>query len=363
MKFRVLPPLAAGALLLFACNGNIQGPPEEGDPGSGATASSSGTPGSGGASGSTNATGGKGSNGKGGSGSSSGGSNGSAGSNSGAGTGSGSPSAAFGTFTRLTQAEYRSTVLEALGVEPELSVIPVDGRIGQYTSNASVTPDPVHPYLLAAEDLAESLIPGELPACEAGDAEQCLQDDYADALGALFRRPVTAGEISAWATMIGTLTTGGASATDATRAVLVSALLSPDFLFRASPVASDATSSARRLAETLSYALWDAPPDAELAAVADATPAELPTLLAAQAARLGADAKATPVVARFLSQWLRVDTDLRLAEPDFATSPRYLELLAYAADALETTRRCVTSSPARAASCTRTTSTPTGSTP
>ncbi|HEY3498253.1 MAG TPA: DUF1592 domain-containing protein, partial [Polyangiaceae bacterium] len=164
---------------------------------------------------------------------------------------------------------------------------------------------------------------------------QCLEESYADALAALFRRPLSTAEISAQAEVIATLVEGGASAEQATRAVLVGALLSPEFLFRASPVAADASAKARRLAETLSYALWDAPPDEELAAVAQGTASELPELLRAQATRLGSDAKATPIVARFLSQWLRVDTDLRLGEAEFATSPRYLELLAYTADVLE----------------------------
>jgi hypothetical protein len=212
----------------------------------------------------------------------------------------------------------------------------VDGRQGLFTSNASVSPDPVHPYLLAAEDLASLLIPSELPACDAEAAEDCLRDSYAEPLARLFRRPLRTEEIAALAETIGTLVDGGASTTDASRAVLVGSLLQPDFLFRASPVANDSAARARRMAESLSYALWDAPPDAELSALSEATEAELPELLGAQAARLGSDARATPVVARFLAQWLRVDTDLRLAEDDFATSPRFLELLAYVADALET---------------------------
>ena len=47
-------------------------------------------------------------------------------------------------------------------------------------------------------------------------------------------------------------------------AVLSAALLAPDFLFRASPAGSPESSRAQRLVEQLSYALWDAPPDAEL---------------------------------------------------------------------------------------------------
>jgi hypothetical protein len=332
--------LAAGALLVSACTGSVAGPPEEGWAGSGAT-SSSGATGSGASGGSGNATGGKGSSGKGGSSNASGGSgNPTAGSNSGAGTSgtagaTGTPEAVFGAFTRLTQAEYRATVLDAFGADPNMALIPVDGRIGQYTSNASVSPDPVHPYLLAAEDLAVALIPSELPACDVDAVDECLRDNYAEPLARLYRRPVTDAELTELGGMLATVVDGGGTTTDASRAVIVTALLNPDFLFRASPVASDPAAKARRLAESVSYTLWDAPPDSALTAVAEASATELPELLREQAMRLAGDTRATPVVARFLAQWLRVDTDLRLGEAEFATSPRYLELLAYAADALE----------------------------
>jgi hypothetical protein len=241
----------------------------------------------------------------------------------------------FGAYTRLTQAEYRVTVLDAFGVDPNMALIPVDGRIGQYTSNASVSPDPVHPYLLAAEDLAVVLVPGELPACEVESAEECLRDNYAEPLARLYRRPVTETELTQLSGMLASVVEGGGTATDASRAVIVTALLNPDFLFRASPVANDAATKARRLAESVSYTLWDAPPDASLASITEASATELPALLREHALRLAGNQRATPIVARFLAQWLRVDTDLRLGDADFATSPRYLELLAYVADALE----------------------------
>jgi hypothetical protein len=41
-----------------------------------------------------------------------------------------------------------------------------------------------------------------------------------------------------------------------------------------------------------------------------------------------------PVLARFLAQWLHVDTDLRLEDAAFEASPRYRELLAFVGDAL-----------------------------
>jgi hypothetical protein len=210
----------------------------------------------------------------------------------------------------------------------------VDGRVGPFTSNGSVSPDPVHPYLLTAEDVAEALVPSELPACEPGAVAECVASNYRQPLERLYRRPLSDAELSTATSMIEGLQATGVPAVDATRAVLVFALLSPDFLFRGSPLAADGPARARRVAEHLSYALWDAPPDAELGAAAKDASLELGARLAEQGARLATDSRALPALARFVAQWLHVDTDLRLENADFATSPRYLELLAFIEDAL-----------------------------
>jgi hypothetical protein len=332
--------LVAAGLLGLGCTGAVQGPPDEAE-GSGASNPGSGATGSGATGGSGNSKGGSGSTGKGGSSSSSGGSGTGSGGTNGSASGAGGtgnpdePQPQFGGFARLTQAEYDATVDRAFGIAADRSLIPVDGRIGQFTSNASVSPDPVHPYLLAAEDIAATLVPADLPACEVEDAEDCLRENYAEPLGLLYRRELTEAEFAVYGQVIADVVEKGGTSADGTRAVLVAALLDPDFLFRSAPVAADAVARARRLADLVSYALWDTPPDSELAAVAEASSAELPELLRDQAMRLAGDARATPVVARFLAQWLKVDVDLRLADAEYASSPRYLELLAYVADALE----------------------------
>ncbi|HTV22773.1 MAG TPA: DUF1588 domain-containing protein [Polyangiaceae bacterium] len=239
------------------------------------------------------------------------------------------------TFTRLTRAEYTATIRQAFGVEPRLSLIPVDGRIGQFTSNIAATPDPVQPYLFAAEDLGAQLIPAALPACGGSDASDCIRQNYAQPFNALYRRAVTESEISSWATMIAALESSGVSAADATRTMLDAALLNPAFLFRALPLTGD-TARARVLAEHLSYALWDAPPDSAALALGDEVNPELGRRLESQVERSIADERAVVVLARFVAQWLRVDTDLKLGEAGFSSSPHYLELLAYVKDALAT---------------------------
>lgn len=240
------------------------------------------------------------------------------------------PSTVKGELSRLTQVEYAATVRQALGVDPDLSLIPVDGRVGPFTSNAGTSPDPVHPYLLAGEDVAAEVIPNRMPACEGAAVAECVRTNYRVPFERLYRRPLTDAELTRWSTMIVDLEAAGVPALDATRAMLSGVLLHPDFLFRSSLAGGDAFTNTRRLAERLSFALWDAPPDEQLETAAVGAPADL----AAEASRLSGDPRATAVVARFVAQWLHVDTDLRLANPAFEASPRFREWLAFVEDAL-----------------------------
>jgi hypothetical protein len=321
--------IAAAALALSACTATIDGPAEAG---AGGRAGGSGGKGSAGkaATGGSNASGGSGAS----SGEGSGGTSAGTGPGTGGTAGSdGPPSEARTGFSRLTRAEYRATIEQAFGLDPDVSLIPVDGRVGPFTSNTTVAPDPVHPYLLAGEDLAADIVPAELPACTESDVLACLGEDYRAPLERLFRRPVTDAELETWATLVTDLRTAGVSAENATRALVSAALLSPDFLFRATPAAGD-DARVRALVEHLSFALWDAPPDAALLEVAARPATELSALLGVEAARLAADSRAVPILARFVAQWLHVDTDLRLADAAFARSPLYLELVALVEHAL-----------------------------
>jgi len=231
-------------------------------------------------------------------------------------------------FARLTREEYRQTVLASLGAAVDVQAVPADGRVGPFTSNASQETDPVHPFLIASEELARGLVPEALAACDPDEAQACIEDTYRGPLEVLFRRSVSDAEVEALAQVVVEVAEAGASPEEATEAMLGAALLSPDFLFRTSASAAGADPLGRQRAEHVSYTLWDAPPDAELTAAAmDALPA--------QALRLSKAPEAVAVFARFLAQWLHVDTDVRLLDPGFDASADYLELLAYASAALQ----------------------------
>ncbi len=268
------------------------------------------------------------------------GSGGSTGSGSGGVAGGTDPSAAPGElnapYTRLTRVEYQATIKAAFNVDAPVTGIPNDSRVGPFTSNVP-SPDPVQEFLLASEDLAAQIVPSKLPACATATAANCVTTSYKAPIERLYRRPLAAAEVTALANIVTSLVAAGITAENATRAMVVSTLLSADFLFRSTPLGGDAARG-RRLSEHLSYALWDAPPDTTLATAGNVTAAQLGANLKTQALRLGADARAVPVLARFMAQWLGVDTDDRLGDPNlaFATSPVYAELLAFVKNALTT---------------------------
>jgi hypothetical protein len=329
--------LLGSALILASCNGsigslNVGGP----DPGS-AGSTGAGTGGAGPGTAGTGQAGGSNGQPAGGGGQAGGTPAGSGGTTGTGGTGGSPPVPGVlqSGFARLTRAEYRATVREAFGLDPEVSGIPEDGRVGPFTSNVVTPTDPVQPFLLASEDLAAAIVPGRLPACSAASANSCLTTSYQKPFERLFRRPILSTELGAWSTMLRNLETAGLDAQGATRALVTSALLHPDAMFRTTPLSGDAA-RARRLAEHLSFALWDAPPDAALSTAAGGSATDLGARLRAEAERLGKNSKAAPVLARFLAQWLHLDLDLRLGDAGYATSPLYLELLAYVQDALTT---------------------------
>ncbi|HEY8946402.1 MAG TPA: DUF1592 domain-containing protein [Polyangiaceae bacterium] len=244
------------------------------------------------------------------------------------------PATSFGTFARLTRAEYASTVRAAFGIDVDLSILPSDGRTGPFTSNATADSDPVHPYLLAAEQIAAAVVPEHVQACTGAAAGTCVRQNLGAPLATLYRRPLSDAELTGSAAFVQKMTAEGSSDVEATRALVTSALLSPDFLFRAALAAGDTTAHGRRVAERLSFALWDSPPDSELASALGSASAGKEVAWAAHAGRLARDARAIPVFARFLAQWLHLDLDLRLADAAFARTPRYLEFMAFVEDAL-----------------------------
>src|SRR5450432_4110002 len=120
-------------------------------------------------------------------------------------------------YTRLTIPEYQATIKAAFGIDATVSGIPDDGRAGPFTSNVDVSPDSAGPFMLAGEDLAAQIVPAKIPACAAAKASTCIPATLQPPIEALYRRSLSAAEITAFSNMLSTLEAAGVASQDATR--------------------------------------------------------------------------------------------------------------------------------------------------
>ena len=140
------------------------------------------------------------------------------------------------------------------------------------------------------------------------DEETYTREILTGFLPRAFRRPVGDAELERY---LGYWRSGRAEYAryeDSVREVLVAALCSPSFLFLVEPPAAGEEQpqvGEDVLATRLAYFLWNAPPDAELAALARA--GGLRAALEAQTERLLDDPRSEAFVRSFTREWLRLD--------------------------------------------------------
>ena len=121
---------------------------------------------------------------------------------------------------------------------------------------------------------------------------------------------------------------GGGDFESGIRMAVQAMLASPRFLFRLEPAPATARPGQNyriadlELASRLSFFLWGAVPDAELAKVASRGTLSTPAVLAAQVTRMLADPRSEALATRFASQWLRLQ-DLEKINPDALLFPYY----------------------------------------
>jgi len=122
-----------------------------------------------------------------------------------------------------------------------------------------------------------------------------------------FRRPATAEEIDALATVWENSYQQTGDFRQSVKDALLVALTSPQFLFLIEKSESPAAEEldAYELASKLSYFLWNMPPDEQL--LAQAATGSLRTSLNAEIDRMMADERFEEFVEEFTSQWMRLD--------------------------------------------------------
>lgn len=234
----------------------------------------------------------------------------------------GPPDPGVAVLRRLNRTQYVRTVEDLLGVSvPGLGrLFPEDPRGHGFDTVGDVlflSPLLIERYWegtqLALDALAAS--PGGLASALADTEEASVRGLLARA----FRRPARAEEVTA---RLGLAEQGP-------RAVLASALLSPEFLFRVEPERADADGafavSDHELAVRLSYFLWGTMPDAALRARADRGELHDDAVLEAEVHRLLDDPRARSLADEFGAQWLGY-AGLRSAARDVRRFRRFEQL-------------------------------------
>lgn len=133
---------------------------------------------------------------------------------------------------------------------------------------------------------------------------------------AAFRRPLVAGELAPYETIVTTAQTAGMSFQDAMIEGCKAILCSPDFLLLGLEPGDHG------LASRLAFFLWNGPPDAELTALAAQNALSQPATLQAQIRRMLADARSDRFVAHFLDEWLELKK-IDFTTPDPNLYPEY----------------------------------------
>jgi hypothetical protein len=236
---------------------------------------------------------------------------------------------------RLTRQQYESTVAALLGdtSNPAAGFSPEPGSAQGFQNDAytlRVRGSEAAQFQAAARKLAAAAAKGNLArltpcaATSLSDAA-CAANLVKDFGRSAFRRPLSDAEHARYLELfqLGTAKRDSALGVE----VLVEAMLqSPHFLYRSelgqAPSEGQVRLTEHELAALLSYTFVGGPPDAELAALADASTLSAPGTLAAQARRLLAEPAARPTLWEFYRELFEV-TSLADAPKDPSVFPEF----------------------------------------
>ncbi len=202
---------------------------------------------------------------------------------------------------RLGKVEYGNTLRDLLGVDPRIAADLPEEVFGAGYAN-SVSPLLMEKFLAVAHEALNQTAPDVLRRLSGDGARSLARKAY--------RRPPSEAEVEVLTRVYALAKEKGRSDAEAGRFMVKAALVSPQFLFITPGGAADPAKDVvplddHQLASRLSYFLWAAPPDAELAAAADA--GTLRESLAAQARRLLEHPRSRALFDGFGAQWLGLD--------------------------------------------------------
>ena len=234
---------------------------------------------------------------------------------------------------RLTKTEYANTLNDLYGVDRSIAEVLPDEVEGEGFLN-SISPLQSELFLDIANQVIEKIIApkgqaptavqkrlfGSLPPKEADlrkEARKVARSLARDA----YRRPASESELDVLTDVYDLGRKNDLDHTGSLSLMLKAVLVSPQFLFitpAGEPESKDKILPLDdyQLSSRLSYLLWSAPPDAELAALADKAELQKPGTLKKQVERLLKDKRGRALFDGFGAQWLRVnDLDGQVFDP------------------------------------------------
>ena len=224
---------------------------------------------------------------------------------------------------RLTKTEYANTLRDLYGVDPSIAdTLPAEVE-GEGFLN-SISPLQSELFLGIANKVIDQIIApeGQAPTAvqkrlfgetpKGTDLRKAARGVARTLARDAFRRPPTDAELDVLVDVYDLARNNDLNHMAALGLMLKAVLVSPQFLFitpAGEPESKDAIVLLDdfQLASRLSYLLWSAPPDAELAALADKGELHKPEVLRTQVERLLKDARSRALFDGFGAQWLRVN--------------------------------------------------------
>lgn len=224
---------------------------------------------------------------------------------------------------RLTKTEYANTLRDLYGIDPSIAdTLPAEVEGEGFLNSISLLQselflgisNKVIDQIIAPEGQAPTAVQkrlfGEMP--KGTDLRKAAREVARTLARDAYRRPSTDAELDVLVDVYDLARNNDLNHMAALGLMLKAVLVSPQFLFitpAGEPESKDAIVLLDdfQLASRLSYLLWSAPPDAELAALADKDELHKPEVLRTQVERLLKDARSRALFDGFGAQWLRVN--------------------------------------------------------
>ena len=224
---------------------------------------------------------------------------------------------------RLTKTEYANTLHDLYGVDPAIADSLPEEVVGEGFLN-SISPlqselflgiaNKVIEQVVAPKDKAPTAIQKRLfgqPHTQGADLRKEARRVGRSLAREAYRRPPSDAELDVLVDVYDLARNNELNHPAALGLMLKAVLVSPQFLFitPAKKTESDepiVLLDDHQLASRLSYLLWSAPPDAELAALADKGEMHKPEVLRTQVERLLKHARSRALFDGFGAQWLRL---------------------------------------------------------